>query len=69
MVKLICHASLLRVDDARLGSLSRVSRLGPLRNHFANDDVKHLLQCPVLQDGREQMSMKINDIPDSSGQV
>ena len=56
MALLVCHASLLKMDDVRLKKLTTFSRCCPLCELSAPDDVKHLvLQCPSLERKRGDM--------------
>ena len=56
MARLVCHASLLKMDDVRLKKLSMFSRCCPLCELAAPDDVKHLvLQCPSSEHKRGDM--------------
>ena len=43
MARLVCHASLLRMDDVRLKKLTMFARCCPLCELSAPDDVKHLV--------------------------
>ena len=46
MVKIICHVSLLKVDDVRLKSLP-ISKCCTLCDHGSLDDAAHMvMQCP-----------------------
>ena len=76
MARLICHASLLRMDDVRLKKQTMLSRCCPLCDLSAPDDVKHLvLQCPSSERRRIDMfadleqctvrlEARINEIPE-----
>ena len=56
MSRLVCHASLLKMDDVRLKKLTMFSRCCPLCELSAPDDVKHLvLQCPSSEKRRRDM--------------
>ena len=56
MARLVCHASLLRMDDVRLKKLTMFARCCPLCELSAPDDVKHLvLQCPSSERKRGDM--------------
>ena len=56
MARLVCHASLLKMDDVRLKKLTMFSRCCPLCESSAPDDVKHLvLQCPSSERKRGEM--------------
>ena len=76
MSRLVCHASLLRMDDVRLKKFSAFARCCPLCDLSAPDDVKHLvLQCPSTERSRMDMfaelsqctislEVRINEIPE-----
>ena len=54
--RLVCHASLLRMDDLRLKKQSMYARRCPLCDLTAPDDVYHLvLQCPSSERRRRDM--------------
>ena len=56
MSRLVCHASLLRMDDLRLKKQSIYARCCPLCDCAAPDDVYHLvLQCPSSERRRVDM--------------
>ena len=56
MARLVCHASLLNMDDVRLKKLTTFSRCCPLCELSAPDDIKHLvLQCPSSERKRGDM--------------
>ena len=56
MARLVCHASLLRMDDMRLKKLTIFTRSCPLCELSAPDDVRHLvLQCPSSERKRGDM--------------
>ena len=60
MVKVLCHASLLRVDDVRLKRLPIAAKFCTLCDLGSLDDAKHMvLQCPMLQLKRTEMFIEI----------
>ena len=63
MVKIICHASLLKVDDVRLKSLPLAAKFCVLCDHGSIDDAAHMvMQCPRLQPQRNAMFLEIDKI-------
>ena len=68
MVKIICHASLLKVDDVRLKSLPLAPKFCVLCDHGSVDDVAHMvMQCPRLQPQRNAMFLEIDKILTRNG--
>ena len=68
MVKLICHASLLKIDDVRLKRLTIANRFCTLCDLGSVDDSRHMvMECPGLQPMRNTMFTKINAILDDYG--
>ena len=68
IVKLISHASLLKVDDVRLRGASSFSKFCVDCDLGVVDDIRHLvLQCPKWQTGRTEMMNEIENIPDGRG--
>ena len=60
MVKILCHASLFRIDDVRLKSLPIAEKFCNLCDHGAVDDAKHMvMQCPHFQPKRTEMFNEI----------
>ena len=60
MVKILCHASLFRIDDVRLKSLPIAAKFCNLCDHGAVDDAKHMvMQCPHFQPKRTEMFNEI----------
>ena len=58
--RLVCHASLLRMDDIRLKGLPAFARACPLCDLSAPDDARHLiLQCTSSEDSRNLMFAEI----------
>ena len=56
LVKIICHASLLKVDDTRLKNLPIFAKFCTLCDHGSLDDAVHMVkQCPALQPRRNVM--------------
>ena len=76
MTRLVCHASLLLIDDIRLKKQTILSRCCPLCDSSVPDDVKHLvLQCPSTEQRRIDMyaelrqctvnlEARLNEIPE-----
>ena len=63
MVKIICHASLLKVNDVRLKSLPLAGKLCVLCDHGSVDDAAHMVMpCPGLQPQRNAMFLEIDKI-------
>ena len=68
MVKLLSHASMLKNDDVRLKSLPMASRFCDLCDLGVMDDAKHMImQCPALQQFRNEMFNELTNIEDGSG--
>ena len=68
MVKLLSHASMLKNDDIRLKSLPMASRFCDLCDLGVMDDAKHMImQCPALQQFRNEMFNELTNIEDGSG--
>ena len=68
LAKLVCHASLLKVDDVRLNGSSLASKFCTLCDTGQIDDVKHLvLQCPSLDGERDSMFLEIRQLPNNLG--
>ena len=56
MVKILCHASLLKVDDVRLKRLPVAAKFCTLCDLGSVDDAKHMvMECPSLQPRRNIM--------------
>ena len=56
LVKILCHASLLRVDDVRLKSLPIAAKFCTLCDYGSIDDARHMvIQCHALQPKRNDM--------------
>ena len=68
MVKIMCHASLLKVDDVRLKNLPIFAKFCTLCAHGSVDDAVHMvIQCPRLQPQRSAMFNEINEILVNNG--
>ena len=68
MIKLMCHASLLKTDDVRLKSLTIATRFCTLCDHSAMDDARHMvMECPGLQPRRNIMFTTIDSILEEYG--
>ena len=68
MVKLLCHASLLKIDDVRLKSLTIANKLCTICDLGSVDDARHMvMECPGLQPRRNTMFAMINTILDEYG--
>ena len=64
LVKLICHASLLKCDDVRLKSLPPRSRTCSLCDSYAIEDPYHvIMQCPGTQPLRNEMFAELESDP------
>ena len=60
LARLVCHASLLRMDDIRLKGLPAFARACPLCDLAAPDDARHLiLQCPSSEISRSLMLAEV----------
>ena len=56
LARLVCHASLLKIDDVRLERLNRSHRTCSLCDLYEEDNVRHLvMECPTLQNKRSRM--------------
>ena len=63
MVKIICHASLLKVDDVRLKSVPLAAKCCVLCDHGSVEDAAHMVMpCPGLQPQRSAMFHEIDKI-------
>ena len=61
MSRLVCHASVLKMDDLRLKKLTMYAKCCPLCELSAPDDVRHLvLQCPSTEFKRRDMFSDID---------
>ena len=70
IARLVCHASLLKVDDVRLKRLNRSDRSCSLCDMYEYDNVEHLvMHCPRLQPERISMFNEINEIEGRCGKV
>ena len=70
MVKILCHASLLRVDDVRLKSLPIATRLCAQCDHSAIDDANHLvMQCPGTQPMRNDLFNELKNLDGGHGKT
>ena len=68
LAKLVCHASLLKVDDVRLKGSSLASKFCTLCDLGQKEDVRHLvLQCPIFALERESMFHDIRQLPNNLG--
>ena len=68
MIKILCHASLLRNDDVTLESLPVAEEFCPLCDQGFIDDAMHfVMQCPELQTKRSAMFIEIDQICENSG--
>ena len=60
MVKILCHASLFRIDDVRLKSLPIAAKVCNLCDQGAVDDANHMvMQCSHFQPKRTEMFNEI----------
>ena len=65
MAKIICHASLLKCDDARLKHLPYGNRACSLCNLYLSEDIFHIMmQCPGTQQLRNDMYAELALCPD-----
>ena len=65
MVKLLCHASLLKYDDCRLSRAPFGSRMCILCDNMSYEDTRHMvMQCQFHHDTRERMLGMIDEISD-----
>ena len=70
IARLVCHASLLKVDDVRLKRHNRSDRSCSLCDMYEYDNVEHLvMHCPRLQPERTSMFYEINEIEGRCGKV
>ena len=70
MVKLLCHSSLLKLDDVRLKGLPLAAKFCSSCDYSATDDAEHMImQCPSLQPIRTEMFVEMNQIQDYPGNV
>ena len=61
MVKLLCHASLLKADDSRLRRATFITKCCTLCDHAPYENLKHVvMQCPYNIDRRTQMYDELN---------
>ena len=68
MVKLLCRASLLKVDDVRLKSSPAAAKFCTLCDLGAYDDANHMiLQCPFSQHMRNAMFRELRSVSDGQG--
>ena len=69
LARLVCHASLLKVDDVRLKQLNRSDRVCSLCDLYEEDDVRHLImQCPTLQPERTVMFTELRHVGEGHGE-
>ena len=63
LVKILCHASLLRVDDVRLKSLPMAAKFCTMCEYGSIDNARHMvMQCHALQILRNDMFNEIEAI-------
>ena len=68
MIRLLCHASLLKTDDVRLKSLTMATRFCTLCDNSSMDDARHMvMECPGLQSRRTIMFTAIDSILEEYG--
>ena len=68
MVKILCRASLLKVDDVRLKGRPAIEKCCPLCDLGAYDDAYHMiLQCPSTQLARNRMFVDLQNVQDGAG--
>ena len=68
MVKILCHASLLKIDDVRIKRWPAAARLCTMCDHGFVDDVRHMaMECPGLQPRRNIMFGEIHLILEKYG--
>ena len=68
MVKLTCHASLLKSDDCRLKRAPFGSKMCLLCNNAAYEDTRHMvMQCHAHEDSRREMMACIDGIRPLNG--
>ena len=68
LCKLLCHSSVLRVDDFKLKSQIDTLKMCNLCDNYQVEDVRHfILLCPYFQQERDAMINEINMI--EAGQV
>ena len=64
--KLVCHASLLKVDDVWLKGSTLATRFCTLCDMGQEEDVRHLvLQCSVFEYERSEMFEEIRQLPNN----
>ena len=69
MVKILCRASLLKVDDVRLKRSPAAAKLCTLCDLGAYDDATHMiLQCPYSQVARNDMFNELRDVYGGRGE-
>ena len=68
LAKLVCHASLLKVDDVRLKGSSVAAKFCTLCDLGHEEDLRHLvLQCPAFEEERSGMFNEIRQLPNNLG--
>ena len=68
MVKLLCRASLLKVDDVRLKRLPANAKFCSLCDLGAYDDANHMImQCPSTKIARNNMFDELQNVHDGTG--
>ena len=66
MSKILCHSSILKSDDLRLKSLTRMHRLFNFCDVHAVEDARHfILHCTFFQSDRDKMLNEISNIHES----
>ena len=70
MVKILCRASLLKVDDVRLMSLPANEKFSSVCDLGAYDDAYHMImQCPTIQLACNRMFDDLKNVQDGAGQL
>ena len=67
MVKLLCRASLLKVDDVRLKTLPANAKFCSLCDLGAYDANHMIMQCPFTQTARNNMYGELQSVHDGMG--
>ena len=63
MALIVCHASLLKIDDLRLKGQPRIARLCSHCDHSTPENAEHvIMQCPNLQMERALMFTEIDQV-------